>query len=136
MTRFAATPAIFKQSIAPDQTSDIIPTDGDIWVDRSSNPPIVKKCTTITPYTWVSIEGGGGGTPNFADEETPSGLVNGTNTTFTLVHSPSPAPSLMLHVNGLMQQQGSGKDYTLSGATITMSVAPITGDTILAWYRF
>lgn len=61
MTRFAASPILFKQSIAPDNTSDYGPTPGDLWVDTSTNPPVTKKCTAMYPFVWVSIEGAGGG---------------------------------------------------------------------------
>ncbi len=135
MNRYATAFIGFKQGIAPDQTSDLVGTDGDIWVDESQTPPVVKKCTSITPYTWVSIEGGGSNA-NFADAIVPTGSINGTNTSFTLPNSPNPAASLQLFLNGVLQQQGTGKDYTLSGATITMVVAPATGDVLLAWYRF
>ena len=75
------------------------------------------------------------GTPNFADGETPSGLINGINTTFTLANAPSPALSLILSLNGMVQQQGAGDDYTLAGNTITFLVAPVTGP-LIAWYRY
>jgi hypothetical protein len=75
------------------------------------------------------------GSPNFADEETPGGSINSSNTAFTLANAPSPAASLLLVLNGLVLQQGAGKDYTLSGSNITMAVAPSTGDVLLAWYR-
>jgi hypothetical protein len=71
---------------------------------------------------------------NFADDETPSGTINGTNVTFTLAHSPNPAGSLELFLNGL--QQNRGVDYTLSTNTITFTSAPVTSSTLLAWYRF
>lgn len=61
MTRFAASPVIFKQFVAPDNTSDYGPTHGDLWVDLSQTPPVVKKCTSLYPFIWASIEGGGGG---------------------------------------------------------------------------
>lgn len=66
--------------------------------------------------------------------ETPSGTVNGSNTTFTLAASPSPAASLHLTVNGALQQEGAGNDFTLSGNTITFNNAPLTGSIILATY--
>lgn len=72
--------------------------------------------------------------PNFADDETPSGTIDGINTTFTLAHSPSPAGSLELFLNGLVQNRGV--DYTLSTNTITFAAAPVTGSTLLSWYRF
>lgn len=74
---------------------------------------------------------------NFADNETPSGTVNGTNATFTLANAPSPAGSLILTKNGVIQKAG-GVDYTLSSLTITfVTVAiPLTGDILIAWYRY
>ena len=135
MTRYGASPLIFKQNVAPDSTSDYVPTPGDLWMDLSSSPPVTKKCTAIYPFVWVSIEGGGS-TLNFSDEEVPSGLINGSNTAFTLANSPNPAASLLLVLNGVIQQQGVGKDYTLSGANITFVSAPASGGVLLAWYRF
>lgn len=74
--------------------------------------------------------------PMFSDEEVPSGAINGSNTTFTLANAPNPSASLQLFLNGVLQAQGAGEDYTLSGSTITFTVAPSTGDLLLCWYRF
>lgn len=71
---------------------------------------------------------------NYADNETPSGAVNGTNVTFTLAHTPNPAVSLQLYVNGVLQLYGS--DFTLATATITMANAPSTGAILTAFYRY
>ena len=73
-------------------------------------------------------------TPNFMDDETPSGTINGTNETFTLNKSPNPPASLMLFTDGIMEQQG--EDYTLSGNTITFGVAPPNRSVLLAFYRY
>lgn len=76
----------------------------------------------------------------FADGETPSGAIDGTNSTFTLAHLPQPATSLQLTKNGLVQRQGV--DYTLDQQTITLTVAPsastsvTVADTLEAWYRY
>ena len=78
---------------------------------------------------------GGGTTTNYADEEVPSGSINGSNVTFTLAFAPSPAKSLLLVQNGIILEQGIGNDYTLAGSTITMAVAPNNGAVLLAWYR-
>lgn len=59
MTRYATAFIGYKQPVTPDQFADLVPSPGDIWVDESSFPPIVKKCTGSNPFTWVSIEGGG-----------------------------------------------------------------------------
>ena len=39
-----------------------------------------------------------------------------------------------VYLNGLLQEPGSGKDYTISGDTITFSLAPNTGDVLLVSY--
>lgn len=72
---------------------------------------------------------------NFGDAETPTGTVDGVNAAFTLTHAPSPATSLMLELNGIMQAP-AGVDYTLSGTTITYGVAPGSGSIHRAWYRY
>lgn len=71
---------------------------------------------------------------NFADNEIPSGTINGSNVTFGLAHTPNPAGSLQLFRNGLLQIAGT--EYTLATATITFATAPLTGDTLVAWYRY
>lgn len=70
---------------------------------------------------------------SFADAETPSGTINGTNKSFTLANAPNPAASLILVQNGFVLVQGT--HYTLSGRNITFANAPATGDTLQAWYR-
>lgn len=72
---------------------------------------------------------------NYADAEVPGGAINGTNTAFTLVASPTPAGSLQLIRNGLLLTAGA--DYTLASNAITFlaGAIPQTGDGLLAWYR-
>ncbi|BDC51983.1 hypothetical protein F183_A42980 [Bryobacterales bacterium F-183] len=79
--------------------------------------------------------GGSGGGANFVDHETPGGLVNGSNATFTLASTPSPASSLSLLRNGLLLK--ASVDFTLSGNTITFFTAsvPQSGDLLEANYR-
>lgn len=78
---------------------------------------------------------GGTGTASFVDADTPSGIVDGANTQFTLSAQPDPAASLALYRNGILQKVG--QDYTLSGPTLTFAPAaiPQPGDTLLASYR-
>jgi hypothetical protein len=73
--------------------------------------------------------------PVFVDGETPGGTINGSNRSFTLANSPSPATSLDLYRNGLVQSVGV--DYTIAGNTITfLQVAmPQSGDLLQAFYR-
>jgi hypothetical protein len=98
---------------------------------------------SATPMGWIDSTGtgqgnlasGGGSSPNFSDAETPAGLINSSNTTYTLAHAPNPAACLQLYHNGLMNIAG-GVDYTLSGSTITYGSAPSTGDYLVAYYRY
>jgi uncharacterized protein YoxC len=79
---------------------------------------------------------GVGTATTFNDAELPSGTINGTNLTFTLAATPSPAASLTLYKNGVLLTQGV--DYALSGATVTFAnttVAPQVGDSLTVSYR-
>ncbi len=51
----------------------------------------------------------------------------------TLSNTPIEA-SVQIFLNGLLQEEGSGKDYTLSGTTVTFADQPESGDIILAHY--
>jgi len=66
--------------------------------------------------------------------ETPSGLVNGANTAFTLANTPAANDKLRLYLDGLRLLQGGGNDYTVTGSAITMLYAPVTGQNFLADY--
>lgn len=70
---------------------------------------------------------------NYVVRETPSGSVNGSNTTFTLASTPV-AGTEMVFLNGILQEPGAGNDYTISGGTITYLAAPLTGDKLRVTY--
>lgn len=70
---------------------------------------------------------------NYVVRETPTGTVNGSNTTFTLASTPV-AGTEHVYVNGLLQDVGSGNDYTISSGTITFGTAPASGDKIRVTY--
>ena len=69
----------------------------------------------------------------FVDRETPSGFVNGVNTTYTLADTPNPASSLEVLANG--QIQSLTTDYSLSGNTLTTVIAYPTGTILRVNYR-
>jgi len=78
---------------------------------------------------------GGGGTALSVDvvtREVPSGSINGTNKTFTLANTPVLGTE-MVYLNGVLQNAG-GNDYSINGATISMTAAPLTGDVLLVTY--
>lgn len=84
--------------------------------------------------------GTGGGGFNYGaleihiiDDENISGTINGVNQTFTINHAPSPVSSLKVYRGGARQR--ITEDYTLSGSTITFTIAPQVGEILLADYR-
>lgn len=74
----------------------------------------------------------GSGFPlNLSSPLAPTGLINSSNTVYTLPTVPGSV--VLVFLNGLLQQ-GGGVDYTLSGSTVTFVAAPATGDTLLVAY--
>lgn len=71
--------------------------------------------------------------PSTAITETPVGTINGTNTAFTLSHTPITG-TLHLYKNGSLLIPGT--DYTQTGTAITMAVAPSLGATLYASYSY
>ena len=69
---------------------------------------------------------------DFARGEIPSGTINGSNVTFTL--SSAPQGEVMLFYNGQRLRSGVGNDFTMSGATITMTFAPTGSDVLMCDY--
>ncbi len=87
-----------------------------------------------TAVTFVQVNAAGLTASNFVDKEIPSGAINGSNTTFTLANTPV-SGSEHLYLNGVLQESGAGNDYTISGVTITMATAPLSGEKLRASYR-
>lgn len=105
---------------------------------------------TLLPGGYISAPSGGAGdgagsspppstgentSGGFVDAESPAGLMNGSNTVFTLASAPNPASSLSLYWNGVYQSPGV--DYTLSTNTITFinGNIPESEDYLRASYR-
>ena len=128
----------------------LIDSYSGVLVQEEDNPSLMRDYTTpgskIECYVYIgkviteSFGGlGGGSTYNFYDKQSPevvdpststtlaaangvSGTQNGTNDTFTLDHNCSYG-SEYVYLNGVLLQQG--KDYTISGNTITFSSSRI-----------
>lgn len=108
----------------------------------TANADTIWLCTAdqggtinTTSVTWSQIPTSAGLlSSNFVTNETPSGTVNGSNVTFTLANTPV-AGSEEVFIEGWLLISGSGNDYTISGATITMLTAPLTGERPRVSYR-
>jgi hypothetical protein len=61
----------------------------------------------------------------------PTGAKNGTNKTFTLPYTPTSL--VMFFQNGQLRTEGVGKDFTISGVTITTlaAIGPASTDELL-----
>jgi hypothetical protein len=126
--------------------------DADIWNELVSILLAVEEGTANADTVWLSTNNLGGTidttavnfiaipvsagllNSNFICKETPSGSVNGSNTSFSLANTPV-SGSEEVYLNGLQQDVGAGNDYTISGGTITMLTAPTTGEKIRVSYR-
>ena len=87
--------------------------------------------------TWGTPVGGAGGVSSSTGvwtQEVPSGTINGTNVTFTLLGQPTSNSVLSVYMDGYLLTQGGGKDYTVSGGTLTLAAAPAPGQALWATY--
>lgn len=76
-----------------------------------------------------------GNTPaeNYASFLTETFTVSAT-TNYTLSHAVTNENDIRLVINGVVQQPGSGKAYTASGTTLTLTSATVSGDVMYAVY--
>ena len=70
---------------------------------------------------------------SFADDETPTGAVNGTNPTFTIANTPT-SGTLKVYEGGVRKLQTI--DWSLSGTTITFTYNPPNGSYVRVDYRY
>jgi hypothetical protein len=92
---------------------------GDVTMDEAG-------VTTVNAATVVKVA-------DVVTRETPAGTLNGVNAVFTLANTPK-AGTEHVYYNGLLQDVGGANDYTISGATITFTFAPQSGDKIRVSY--
>ena len=115
-----------------------------VLVDKDGRPisldaliaPYFERLINALQNKKPDVKLGGHGGPSIK-RETPTGAINGSNTTFTLSQTPANetdgASSLELYLGGVLQQPG-GVDYTISGTSITLNNAP-DNTTIFAIYK-
>lgn len=85
--------------------------------------------------TWIlgNTGGGGGGSGDPPTFDSFSSLCNGVTVTFNLSATPASNQTVILVHNGLVLERGNAYGYTLTGTTITMANAPLSGDSLVAW---
>lgn len=102
--------------------------------DYTITPPTLTAPTaeTDTPTLTPSVSGAITNTivSVTATREELTGTKNGVNTTFTI--SRAPDQLLFIFYNGLAIDEGVSADYTRSGTTITLAVAPQSSDILEA----
>ena len=138
---------IVNASGAPTRADDM-----SVWAEVPGAFVAVEQGTVYADSIWLSTSNAGGTidstaitfqqipttagllNSNFVDKEVPSGSINGSNTAYVLAFTPV-AGSEHVYLNGILQESGAGNDYTISGANITLLVAPLTGEKIRVSYR-
>ena len=68
---------------------------------------------------------------SYASFETETFSVSAT-ANYTLSHAVTNENEIRLVINGVVQQPGSGKAYTASGTTLTLTSATVSGDSMYA----
>jgi hypothetical protein len=71
----------------------------------------------------------------FVNKETPSGLIDGLNTTYILEHTPT-VGSEHLYLNGLLIDSRAFTDYTISGPIITFNEPLPIGSKLSCTYYY
>lgn len=66
------------------------------------------------------------------EQEVPTGLVDSSNTSYSLASTPHSNEAVIVFINGLAQRYTT--DFSVSGTTITMVSAPSTGSSIFVFY--
>ena len=116
----------------------VVIIDGLTWpeADGSANAAITTDGAGVLGFSAGAV-----GTER--QEQVTSETVTGTDTALadTLNNTPVNALSVKLALNGLVQSQGAGRDYTVSGQTITWlastgtAVNLVPADVIDVWYE-
>jgi len=101
-----------------------------------ANPPTdgyYLQWTTASGMQWTDMEVTDVVTEDDYKLENESAGCDGGTTQFALDAEPV-ENSLQVYLNGLLQEKGSGKDYTATSSGITFTIAPAADDILLIHY--
>ena len=125
----------FAASASVGGNGTILKSNGSLWVASTETyavPGTSGNVLTSNGTNWTSAAPSGGAAITY--NETPAGLVNGSNQIFTTA-SAFTTGKTMLYLNGMRQKLGAGNDYTETGASeITFISTPQTGDELIIDY--
>ena len=107
--------------------------EADQRLDISAIRGLRKRLTKLEERP-LGGKGGGGLSyisldQHFFDDQTFTGIQNGTNKVFTVIEAPNPLTSLKIYRGGARQR--ITEDYTVSGQTVTFIIAPVAGEILL-----
>lgn len=107
----------------------------DVNGDLTATLGAPSDCVRVDGSAGPCGTGAGGAATGFVDGEVPAGEVNGVNRVYTLAQVPSPASSVHLFRNGILQK--ASVDYSLSAnvLTFTIEATPQAGDQLSTSYR-
>ncbi len=114
-------------SLTTIQFPTVIHPDDDIVVR------IAVTETTFQAGPGINISASSGGVVTISStsevqdliwNERLTGVTDGINSSFSLAYTPATPDSIMVFLNGVLQEQGASADFILTGNTITMSQPP------------
>lgn len=108
---------------------DDLGVSGDLVIGAYSMTADSSNVATVF-IIYPSVSSDLGAAAGTLTAETPTGTVNDTNTSFTVVNTPK-----FIAVNGAIYRAGEGIFTSFSGGTITLSSAVGTGGFITSWYE-
>lgn len=121
---------VFVLPIAPDPLILQVYRNGQLLIDGGND--FTLNGATITMVTAPAIgDSLVAYTNGTATKKIPSGVMNSSNKIFTLPSTPD-SKQFQFFWNGLLQHELD--DYTLVGNQITMTLAPSSGDNLVAYY--
>lgn len=110
-----------------------VASNGGLYINGSNQAAV--KIDSSSPQIKTTSAGTAIDFTRYVNREAPAtGVVNGSNTAFTIANAPV-SGTLQVDLNGILQE-GAGNDYSFSGTTVTFAAAPATGDKVRFTYWY